>query len=334
MTTTKIIQLAIGILVVLAAALGIYAVARMNYTGPGTLPTADMDEFAKTDPALVKYRELDPIKTGLPKVRGIAVGPDDRIYVCGENSIRILGPNGKDVKTIEAGPGLRALAVADDGAIYAATTEHVQVVTPDGKVASWPGAGDKAIFTSVAVAGEHVYVADAGNLVVREYDKAGKVTATIGRPDLEKGVEGFVAPSPHLDVAVGRYGLIRVSNPGRLRVETFTSQGELLASWGEPGNGISQFAGCCNPTDIALLHDGRVVTSEKGLPRVKVYATTGEFQCVVAGTELFPEGRCSTGNCTKGEALDLAADSRGRILVLDPATHEVRVFVRKEEPAQ
>jgi len=334
MTATRLTQLAIGLLVVLAAALGIYAVARMNFAGPSTLPTSDMDKFEKTDPTLIKYRELDSIKTGLPKVSGIAVGPDDHIYVCGESAIRVLGPNGASIKSIEAGPGLRALAVADDGTIYAATTDHVQVTAPDGKVSAWPGAGDKAIFTSVAAAGERVYVADAGNLVVWEYDKTGKVTSTIGRPDLDKGVQGFVAPSPHLDVAVGRDGLIRISNPGRLRVETFTSQGELLASWGEPGNGISEFVGCCNPTDIALLRDGSVVTSEKGLPRVKVYATTGEFQCVVAGTELFPEGRCSTGDCTKGAALDLAADSRGRILVLDTATHEVRIFVRKEEPAQ
>ena len=204
MTAAKIIQLAVGILVVLAAGIGIYIVAHMKYTGPRTLPTSDMDEFEKTDPALVKYRELDPIKTGLPKVRGIAVGPDDRIYVCGDSAIRVLGPAGKDIKTIEVGSGLHALAVAGDGTIYVATTDHVQVVAPDGKVAAWPGAGEKAIFTSVAVAGEHVYVADAGNLVVWEYDKAGKVTSTIGRPDPEKGVEGFVAPSPHLDVAVGR----------------------------------------------------------------------------------------------------------------------------------
>jgi hypothetical protein len=85
---------------------------------------------------------------------------------------------------------------------------------------------------------------------------------------------------------------------------------------------IDGFCGCCNPTHMAILDNGSFVTSEKGLPRVKVIAPTGELQAVVAGPgQLAPD--------TVG--LDLAIDPEGRILVLDPAARMVRVFVEKKE---
>jgi len=80
------------------------------------------------------------------------------------------------------------------------------------------------------------------------------------------------------------------------------------------------FCGCCNPSHIALFPDGRFVTSEKGLPRVKVYDAKGVFVGLVAGPDMFAEDAVG---------LDLAVDSRGRILVLDPARRMVRVFAAK-----
>ena len=62
---------------------------------------------------------------------------------------------------------------------------------------------------------------------------------------------------------------------------------------------------------------GSFVTSEKGLPRVKVYGKDGTFKAMVAGPESFRPG-------TVG--LDLAADSMGRVLVLDPARSQLRFF--------
>ena len=97
--------------------------------------------------------------------------------------------------------------------------------------------------------------------------------------------------------------------------------------------GITGFCGCCNPINLALLPDGRYVTCEKGLPRVKIYSERGEFESVVAGAESFPENAraCASkglGDCTQG-GLDVVADSRGRIYILDFVTSEVRVMQRK-----
>ena len=72
---------------------------------------------------------------------------------------------------------------------------------------------------------------------------------------------------------------------------------------------------------MAILSDGSFVTSEKGIPRVKVYDQTGQFKTVVAGPEAFADGTIG---------LDLAVDDNDRIYVLDPKKKAVRVFVKKE----
>jgi hypothetical protein len=72
---------------------------------------------------------------------------------------------------------------------------------------------------------------------------------------------------------------------------------------------------------MAIMDDGAFVTSEKGIERVKIHEPTGEFRCVVAKPNDFKEG-------TKG--LDLAVDSRQRILILDPVKKMVRIYVKNK----
>jgi hypothetical protein len=74
-----------------------------------------------------------------------------------------------------------------------------------------------------------------------------------------------------------------------------------------------------------------MVTAEKGLPRVKIYSAAGDFESVVAGVESFPENSraCNSLNdCVHG-GLGVAADSRGRIFILDFVANNVRVMQRK-----
>ena len=83
---------------------------------------------------------------------------------------------------------------------------------------------------------------------------------------------------------------------------------------------IDGFCGCCNPSNVAFLSDGSVVTSEKGIERIKMYSPEGDFKCVVA-----TPASCNEG--TKG--LDLVVDAEDRILVLDPERRQVRIFAVK-----
>ena len=73
------------------------------------------------------------------------------------------------------------------------------------------------------------------------------------------------------------------------------------------------------------------MTAEKGIPRVKVYSADGQFESVVAGPEQFlptPTASSETRPEHRLKVLDVAADSKGRVLVLDPNARNVRIFER------
>jgi hypothetical protein len=121
-------------------------------------------------------------------------------------------------------------------------------------------------------------------------------------------------------------------------MEAYTFEGDFELAWGEASMGIEGFCGCCNPVNFSLLPDGRFVTSEKGLPRIKVYEADGAFAGVVAGPRDFDANKracCSSAAvsaplddvsiCQSG-GIDVAADARGRVMALDPVDRVVRVF--------
>lgn len=281
----------------------------------------DLTALRKVDPALVHYEEAAAIDTGMKEPRGIAVDSHDRVLVAGDGLLVAFDKEGKRGAEVKVPGAPRCIAVAPDGLLYVGLRDHVEVFAPSGeRKASWPSLGEKALITSIAVGDGGVFVADAGNRAVVRYDPAGKQLGIIGRKDEARNIPGFVIPSPHFDLAMGRDGLLWVVNPGRHKLQAFTAEGDLEASWGKPAVAIEGFSGCCNPTDIAVLPDGRFVTAEKGIPRVKVYSADGKLECVVAPPECFAKDAVG---------LDLATDSQGRILVLDPASRKVRVFVRK-----
>ena len=282
----------------------------------------DLKGYESSGPDLVHYSEVSRISIDLPKVFGIAVGLDDRIYVSGSDSVHVFNSDGTTLSFIESKVPVRCLDVDKTHDLYLGLGDHIEVYDADGlKKASWESLGERAIITSIAVAETGVFVADAGNKIVWKFDKSGSKLQRIGDKDEGKDIPGFIIPSPYFDVAIDPDGFLWVANTGRHSLENYTVDGDFRSSWGEPGMGIEGFCGCCNPTHFIILEDDSFVTSEKGLPRVKMYNRIGELVSVVAPTDQFVES-------TVG--LDLAVDSSQRIYVLDPMQRLVRIFEKKE----
>ena len=294
----------------------------------------DIDALAQVDPALLKYSRTGsfPIATGAP--RRLAIAPGGRIWVAAGKSALGFTDQGRQVSELRFEEPVRALCVREDGTVWVSLRNTVERWSAEGR-REWrsPAFAGKAFLTGLAVAGEDLWVADSGNRVVYRCDLNGQVQLRLGERNPDRNIPGLVLPSPFLDVRVGADGLLRVNNPGRHRVETYTRDGDLETSWGRPGVAIDSFCGCCNPIAIALLPDGRCVTGEKGLPRVKVFAADGTLESVVAAPDSFAalasEARGSRPVDTANDGLDVAVDAEGRVAVLDRVGATVQVFARK-----
>jgi DNA-binding beta-propeller fold protein YncE len=275
----------------------------------------------KVDPKLIIAKEEGRLATGLKELRGVAAGPEDRIYVTGDKSLIILDSAGKQIAKAELDkPGLN-VGVDADGNAYVSLMDHIEVFDAKGvRKAVWEKPGPAAWITSIAVSDTEVYAADFGDKTVYRCDKTGKVLGQLGEPGPQPRQGKYEVPSPYFDVAVDPSGRPWVAHVGRQRIENYKADGSLDTTWGKSSNTIQGFSGCCNPSHIAVRKDGSFVTSEKGLVRVKIHAASGDLVGVVAPAKDFQKDI---------HGLDLAVDSKDRILVADPGTSTVRIYVLK-----
>jgi hypothetical protein len=336
------ISLAIGLVVAAAGVAGAVALFRIDPSGQqgNRLPAVynyDISRYKRIDPALIQYAETGGFPLSLAVARAIAAGPDDKIYVAGDRAVLIFDAQGRPVaqRTLSDPPGcLTVDLVSHPGRVYAGMTDHVEVYAEDGsRLAVWPSLGSKALLTSLAAGREDFFAADAGNRVVWHYDLEGKLLGRIGDRDVEHDVPGFVVPSPYFDLALDADGLLWVVNPASHHLLAFNARGQLKVSWGKTSLAVDGFSGCCNPANIAILPDGSIVTAEKGVPRIKVYSSAGDLAAVVAGPETLAPTATITEETRSDHKLgvfDVAADGKGRILVLDPTGRRVRIFQRKQ----
>lgn len=282
----------------------------------------DVSAQREVDPALIRFEELAPIKLAMDKPAALGVDAENRVYVADARGVSVFAADGKLLRAFALERPARCLAITPNGSVVVGVSNHVDVYTATGGACvAWTSMGDQAILTSVAAHRDAVFVADCGNRVVWRFDADGRLLSQIGT-----GGKHFIIPSPSFDVALGPDASVWIANSGLRKLEHYSDAGAFLGAWGVSSMDIGGFCGCCNPAHIAVMPDGRIVTSEKGLPRVKVYKPDGKLDAVVAAPSSFDE--MATG-------LDLAVDSTGRIRVLDPARRQVRTFLpRTAKPGE
>jgi hypothetical protein len=279
----------------------------------------DIERYKDVDQKLIKWTQAEEIKTGLKEVYCLAVAAGTDVCVGGENGIEEYR-GGKLLQAVKTENPVTGL-VFSEGLFYAAQKDSVSVFKGKTPSAVWGVRGkntEKGGFdyiTSLAASKTSLFVADAGNRVIYRFDKTGKLEKVI------RGNPKFILPSPHFDIAV-KGGFLYVTNPGEHLIEKYNLDGKFIGSWGKFGMELDGFSGCCNPTNILVLDDGRVITSEKGLPRIKTYNADGKFLEAVAGPRAF-DGACVF--------MDLDVDAKGRIYSLDSARRSVRVFERRKK---
>lgn len=282
----------------------------------------NIDLFVQDGSDNVNYEPDGVINLAIEKPSAVAINRHDTLFVAGNGTLILFAPDGNQLAAYEIAGQATCMAVDHSNLLYVGLTSQIEVLDIKGKrKAMWRSVGENAILTSITVSESFVYAADAGQKLVWKLDKSGNVMARMGEENPQKDIDGFVIPSPYFDVAIDPDGFLWAVNTGRHQFENYYPNGDLRSTWARTSMGVDGFSGCCNPSHIAILEDGSFVTSEKGIPRVKIHNLNGDFVTMVAPAQLFDEG-------TVG--LDLAVDSRQRIFVLDPHRRQVRIFRRKE----
>ncbi len=248
----------------------------------------NIESYKTIDPELLHYTETNLIPICFQEVSGIALGIEGNIIVTGDQSVLIMKPDGQALSTISTNETANCVHVDENGDIYLGMNDHIEIYDSDGtKKSQWESLGENALITSIASSEDFVFAADAGNRIVLKYDKRGNILLKIAGKDESRDIPGCVIPSSFFDVSIDPDGFLWVVNTGRHSLENYTFDGDLRTSWGIYSMDIEGFVGCCNPTHITILEDGKFITSEKGIARIKVYNRLGNLESVVAGPDQF-----------------------------------------------
>ena len=278
----------------------------------GTEFSYDLQRYESIEGSLFAYRLSAEIPLSFERPTGIAVRSGETVYVCGDRKVVSLDGAGTEIEAMQLESEPRCIAVDDTGAVYVAMERHIEVFHPETGIRDrWADFDERALITSLAVAGDTVFVADAGSRTVLRFDRDGMLRGRIA--------DGFLVPSPYFDVVARDDIGLFVVDPGRHEVRSYDFGGRQTNRWGRYGLDIGGFGGCCNPIHLALLPDGSFVTSEKGIARVKVYTPEGTLASVVAGP------RDLAGDYS---GFDVAADDRGRVYVLRSEIRRIAVYER------
>ena len=188
---------------------------------------------------------------------------------------------------------------------------------------------------------DSLFAADTGKLCIYRFNANGELELMFRHDSVHFFLEpkgtfygslpGFVVyASPITMTFSPADGLLYIANPGRHRVDVFTQDGlyQPELGWGEPSGSLSGFVGCCNPIGLAALDDGRILTVEKAISRIKIFRE-GKLDCVVAGPGILEEVPNNSERHPAepgGRYFTAVPLSSGEIAVFDYEYAVVRVF--------
>ncbi|MDA3906418.1 MAG: hypothetical protein PF484_10110 [Bacteroidales bacterium] len=208
---------------------------------------------------------------------------------------------------------IKALSVFDD-MIYASIGEMIHLFNIDGTfIDEWGPYDEESYITSITSNKDFVAFADARNKLIFVVNKEGALKHYFGQPGNQ-----FIVPSPYFDVSFLEDGNLAVANSGKRQIEYRKISGEIIEVFGEEGIGLEEFCGCCNPSHFALLPDGKIVTAEKGINRMKVLDQNGKLVELVSQSNLFKASI----------PLDIAISKEGEIYAANGADSILYIFKR------
>jgi hypothetical protein len=196
------------------------------------------------------------------------------IYAALTNKISIFDFSGKNQGDFKIEEDVRDIVVDETG-VYLLYSTRIDVYSFNGQqTGGWEACSFNSDYCAFTTTKDYVFVTDAENKEIVQYDKEGLLVRFIKSPS------GFIIPSYSFDI-ININDTIYCSNSGRHQIESYTTDGEFIASFGESGAQAGAFVGCCNPVYLEKSSNGHILTSEKGIPRISCYGKNGKFRTIL-----------------------------------------------------
>ncbi|WP_430936306.1 hypothetical protein [Saccharicrinis sp. 156] len=206
-----------------------------------------------------------------------------RLYVAGRESISIYNLRGELVSSFRIKPEARDIEISHKS-LFVLYPAHIENYSLTGdSLNAWDACSELSDYTAFTLTKDFVYVSDVGHKNICKYTREGNFVQFIESPDK------FITPSHFFDIT-NKNDTIYCTNPGRHRIESYTLKGDFIAAFGRAGSEAGSFAGCCNPSYIHFDGQGRLLTSEKGNPRISHYNRSGTFNKVLLNHSLLGGG--------------------------------------------
>jgi len=277
----------------------------------------NVDDFKTVDPEWISHKEVRQMKVPLGEHGGIAAF-GNRIFFASESSVKTLSPEGKILAEFALDTTPLCVAADSSHVLVGFRQRFARFSHYGEKIFDFTFASDSTVITSLAFRGDQMIVADAGRRRLYIFQPDSTITEIEGVSGA-KNLHGFIIPSSYFDVAVNSSSELWCVNPGMHALQQYDDSGNLVRMWDKASLQIEGFSGCCNPAHFTFLSDGRFVTSEKGMPRIKIYTPDGELESVVAPPSVFTENGKACDVATLGET----------IAALDFDKKMIRIFEKK-----
>lgn len=294
--------------VVVAIASGFFLRERYGRAPASNLDQIETQARHESIPASLPrwhFGERHPLPGGMPQC--LATLGDGTILAAVSNVLFRLDPAGRlKSRTVFSAP-ITALATRNQAFAVAFESSIEIHDSTDGTVRRVPSPGEGTRWIALAWGGSEIVAMDFGHRVLWRIRPTGELAGQLKHKGGDR--EGLlILPSPQGGLVALPDGGWALTNPGRLRVEKRDASGDLAGTFGEPGMGLSQFPGCCNPVGLVRLPNGRFVTWQKGLRRVLVHESDGPVVSVVLSAEQLGADE---------KHLAMAATPEGNLLITD-----------------
>ena len=261
---------------------------------------------------------------------------ENMIYAALSGKVSVFDLSGKHQRDFEIKTDVRDIKINRTDVVHNVSTTiyllyptRIDLYSTEGqKIDEWKACSDNSDYCAFTITKDYVFVTDVENKHIWQYDKQGQLMRFIKSP------EGFIIPSYSFDI-ININDTIYCSNSGRHKIESYTLDGEFIASFGVTGTQAGAFAGCCNPVYLERTCNGNILTSEKGNPRISCYGKDGKFRTILFDSKMLGGGTAAYEMHVSGENIFVAGKKTislfGRDVARNVSTEENSCVGCKED---